>query len=123
MRIENMSDMKQDWDGTAYPDMIRNMPEIDIPLEGVRGWLLQGGRQQAVFFDIQPVGVVPPHSHCAQWGIVLAGEMELTIGGELKVYRKGDQYYIPAGVEHSAGFKSRVNVIDFFDAPDRYGTK
>ncbi len=118
-----MDDMKKNWDGTVYPDMIRNLPEIDIPFEGVRGWLLQAGDRQMVFFDIQPVGVVPPHSHCAQWGMMLEGEMELTIGGETKIYSKGDQYYIPEGVEHGASFKSRVNVIDLFDAPDRYNIK
>ncbi len=111
------------WDGTVYPDMIRNLPEIDIRVDGIRGWLLQDGSKQAVFFDIQPVGEIPPHSHCAQWGIMLEGEMSLTIGGDTKVYRKGDQYYIPKDVIHSANFLSRVNVIDIFDAPDRYKTK
>ncbi|MEA3297372.1 MAG: cupin domain-containing protein, partial [candidate division Zixibacteria bacterium] len=111
------------WDGTAYPDMIRNMPEIDIPVDGIRGWLLSGNDKQVIFFDIQPVGKIPPHSHCNQWGIVLEGKMSLTIGDETKTYRKGDWYYIPKGVVHSADFISRVNVIDVFDAPDRYSTK
>jgi len=118
-----MSDFIEEYDGTVYPEMIRNLPEIDINLDGIRGWLLQGGKTQAVFFDIQPVGVVPPHSHCAQWGLMLAGEMSLTIGNETKIYRKGDRYFIPEGTVHSAEFKSRVNVIDFFDAPDRYKIK
>ena len=100
--------------------MIRNLPEIDINVEGVRGWLLQGGQTQVVFFDIQPVGTIPPHSHCAQWGIMVEGEMSLTIGDETKTYRKGDWYFIPEGTVHSANFASRVNVIDIFDAPDRY---
>ncbi len=111
------------WDGTVYPDMIRNLPEIDIQIDGIRGRLLQGANKQAVFFDIQPVGEIPPHSHCAQWGIMLEGEMSLTIGGDMKVYRKGDQYYIPRDVIHSANSLSRVNAIDVFDAPDRYKTK
>lgn len=103
-----------------YPDMIRGLPLIDIRAEGIRGWLLQSADKQVVFFDIQPVGVVPAHSHCAQWGIMLDGEMSLMIGGETKTYRKGDRYFIPEGVEHSATFLSRVFAIDFFDAPDRY---
>ena len=118
-----MDDMKKEWDGTAYPDMIRNLPEVDLPFEGIRAWLLQGGKQQAVFFDIQPIGEVPPHSHCAQWGLMVAGEMALTIDGETKIYRKGDTYFIPEGVVHGARFITRVNVIDFFDAPDRWAAK
>jgi len=118
-----MDDLKKKWDGTIYPDMIRNMPEVDIPFEGIRAWLLQGGDQQAVFFDIQPIGEVPPHSHCAQWGIMLDGEMALTIDGKTKIYRKGDTYFIPEGVVHSATFNTRVNVIDIFAAPDRWKAK
>jgi quercetin dioxygenase-like cupin family protein len=118
-----MKELMEQWDGTVYPDMIRNLPEIDIPLKGVRGWLLQGGDRQVVFFDIEPVSEVPPHAHCAQWGFVLDGEMSLTIGDKMAVYHKGDWYFIPEGVTHSATFLSRVNVIDVFDAPDRYKTR
>ncbi len=118
-----MNDQIGQWEGTVYPEMIRNLPQVDIQLEGVRGWLLSGGGKQVVFFDIQPVGEIPPHSHCAQWGMMLEGEMSLTIDGNTKVCRKGDWYYIPEGAVHSATFHSRVNVIDVFDAPDRYKTK
>lgn len=118
-----MFEWKTEWEGTPYPEMLRSLPEIDISLPGIRGWLLRGDRTQAVFFDIQPVGTVPPHSHCAQWGVVLEGEMELTIGGSKRVYRKGDWYYIPEGVVHSAVFPERVQVIDVFDDPNRYQAK
>lgn len=111
------------WDGTPYPDMIRRLPEIDIAFEGVRGWLFQGNRNQTVYFDIQPVGEIPPHSHCDQWGLVLEGEMDLTIDGETKTYRKGDRYFIPEGVVHSAVFGTRVQVIDVFGSPNRYRVK
>ncbi len=118
-----MKELMNQWEGTVYPDLIRNLPEADIPMDGVRGWILQSGNHQAVFFDIEPVGEVPPHSHCAQWGVVLEGEMSLTIGDETRIYRKGDWYYIPEGVVHGATFLSRVNVIDVFDAPDRWKAK
>ena len=118
-----MNDQTKEWEGTPYPDMIRMLPEVDMPFEGIRAWLHQNSDSQVVFFDIQPVGVVPPHSHCAQWGLMIDGEMKLTIGEETKVYRKGDWYYIPEGVVHSATFLTRVFVIDFFDDPARYKKK
>lgn len=118
-----MNNLIEKWDSTVYPEMIRDLPEIDIKVDGIRGWLLQNSSKQVVFFDIQPVGEIPPHSHCAQWGIMIEGEMSLTIDGAAKIYRKGDWYYIPEGVVHSANFLTRVNVIDVFDAPDRYNIK
>lgn len=118
-----MEDLKKKWDSTVYPDMIRNLPEIDVPVEGIRGWLLQGEKSQLGFFDILSTAILPAHSHCAQWGMVVDGEMSLTIGDETNVYKKGDSYYIPEGVVHSAVFHTRVNVIDLFDAPDRYHAK
>jgi len=114
---------KNKWEGTPYPDMIRGLPQIDVPFKGVRGWLIQSTDKQVVFFDINPVGEVPPHSHCAQWGLVVEGEMKLTIGGETNVYRKGDWYYINEGVVHSATFLTRVHVIDVFDDTQRYKIK
>jgi len=118
-----VTDETTKWNGTPYPDLINGLPEINVPIQGVRGWLLQGGRTQAVFFVIEPIGEIPPHHHCAQWGIVVDGEMKLTIGGETKIRRKGDSYVIPEGVTHSATFLTRVHAIDVFDAPDRYQAK
>ena len=51
------------------------------------------------------------------------GEMRLNIGGKSKVYRKGDRYFIPEGVAHSATFLTRVNAIDVFADPKRYKTR
>ena len=99
---------------TSYPEMITRLPRADLPFEGVRGWVSQAPDHQVVFFDIEPVGEVPPHSHGAQWGIVVEGEMELTIGGETRRYGPGDSYYIPEGVEHGARFFTRVRAIDVF---------
>jgi quercetin dioxygenase-like cupin family protein len=106
-----------------YPAEINDLPEIDVAFTGVKGRLLQGRGQQLVFFDIEPIGEVTPHSHGAQWGVVLDGEVELTIGDDTRIYRKGDTYYIPAGVVHSARFLSRARVIDFFAEPHRYEAK
>lgn len=106
-----------------YPDVITRLPEADIPFKGVRGWLSRARDHQIVFFEIEPIGEVAPHRHGAQWGCVFEGEMELTIGGKTNTYRKGDHYYIPDGVLHSARFSTRTWLMDFFADADRYAPR
>lgn len=115
MSINNIEDI--------YPDIIKNLPEADIPFDGIRGWLSQGKDHQIVFFDIEPIGKVTEHKHGPQWGIVIEGEMDLTIGGITKTYKRGDSYVIPEGVLHSAEFKTRTWVLDFFADKERYKAK
>jgi quercetin dioxygenase-like cupin family protein len=106
-----------------YPEMITNLPEIDIPIDGIRGWLLRNDTISAVFFELDPIGKIPDHDHCAQWGMVIEGKMRFTIGGETKIYTRGDRYFIPEGVVHSAEFLTKCYVIDYFDDPNRYQEK
>jgi len=39
---------------------------------------------------------------------------------EEKSYKKGDYYYIPSGVVHSAVFSTKVFLIDYFEDRERY---
>ncbi len=58
-----------------------------------------------------------------QWGVVIEGTIELTIGRETKIYKTGDAYFIPDGVVYSARWKPGLKTIDFFSDKDRYQTK
>ncbi len=107
----------------SYPAMITNLPRVDLPLEGVTGWLLQATKQQVVFFEIQAGCSVPPHSHGEQWGIVVEGKMDLTIEGRTRRCQPGDSYHIPAGAVHGARFLTRFRAIDVFADADRYKAK
>ena len=73
-----------------FSESIKGLPRAEIPLPGVHGWLLQGSDHQLVFFEIEPIGEIPAHHHSEQWGVVVEGEMELTIGGVARLYRAGD---------------------------------
>ncbi len=107
----------------SYPDCIKSLPRARIPLRGVTGWVVQGKTAQVVFFEIEAGITIPPHSHCEQFGMVLEGELALTINGKTEICRRGDTYHIPAGVMHSAEFRTRVRVLDFFAEPQRYTTE
>ena len=106
-----------------YPQMITELPEVEIPFNGVKGWLLQGIDKQVVFFDIETIASIPEHSHGEQWGVVVDGEAELVVGGVKKILRRGDTYHIPPGVPHSVTFRTRLKAIDFFAEPNRYKPK
>lgn len=103
-----------------YPEFVKNLPRADVPVDGICGYLFQGADHQVVFFDIDPVAKIPEHSHGDQWGIVVEGQMDLTIAGQTRRYGPGDSYHIPAGAMHSAVFLSRVRVIDVFADRERY---
>ena len=103
-----------------YPEFIKNLPDIVQVFKGVNGNVLQSTDSQLVFMEIDAIGDVLPHSHGAQWGVVLEGEMLLTIDGIEKSYKKGDAYYIPSGVVHSAVFNTKVFLIDYFADRERY---
>ncbi|MHA1926235.1 MAG: cupin domain-containing protein [Candidatus Thorarchaeota archaeon] len=107
----------------TYPDIIKKLPKVKHSMEGVEGWLAQGENFQIAFFELQPTAKVPPHSHGSQYGVVMEGELALTIGEDTQVYGKGDTYTIPEGVTHHAVPKSVVLAMDFFDQADRYETE
>lgn len=66
---------------------------------------------------------LPAHSHAAQWGIVLEGKIELTIGGVKGTYTKGDRYFIPEGVAHTGRIFAGYADMTFFSQKDRYRAK
>lgn len=106
--------------GESFPEFIRSLPQVDSPLASLRGWMLQTGEALAMFYEI-PDGVeVPEHAHGAQWGVVIEGAVEFTIGGESRTYGPGDTYYVPASVAHNAVIHPGFVGIDVFADADRY---
>src|SRR5262249_57775395 len=99
---------------SPFPKVISTLPQADIAFKGVEGWLSQAKDHQLVFMDIAPIGEVAPHAHGAQWGIVVDGAMELTIGGKNHTYPTGDNYFIPQGTGHPARLRPRPLFVYFF---------
>lgn len=105
---------------TPYPEFIKSLPQPELPLDGVAAYLVTAPQTQVAFFEIAAGGVYPPHSHDAQWGIIVEGEVELTIGGVARRLGPGDSYYIGRGVEHSIKVLTDCRAIDVFEDPRRY---
>lgn len=106
-----------------FPDIVTALPEADIPFGGLKSYLLQGEQQQCVFMSYEEDASVPEHSHEAQWGVVLDGEIRLTIDGREHLFTRGDTYYIPRNVKHSAKVTKGYKDLTLFNQKDRYKTK
>lgn len=107
----------------TFPEAIRNLPEADISLRGCRAHLAQGDNHQILFMEFEEDVELSEHSHAAQWGMVLEGEITLNINGIENTYTKGDKYYIPAGIKHSGKIYAGYADITFFDEKSRYKIK
>jgi quercetin dioxygenase-like cupin family protein len=106
-----------------YPDLVKNLPEADVNWPGMRAWALTGKHGQVIFIECEVETQVGEHTHGAQFGAVLDGNLELTIEGKKNVLKKGDTYFIPAGARHSAKLSAGFRALDFFQDPERYKIK
>lgn len=106
-----------------FPDFVQTLPEVDVPFEGARGWLLEGSAQQVVFMQFSETIEVPEHQHDDQWELALAGAVELDCGGTSRRYEGGESFFIPAGTPHSATVHAGYKALIVFNSPDRYKPK
>lgn len=126
---------------TGYPDQpnfIVQPEEIDIeampassgfydiatlpgfnPLDGIRMSVMAGARMMANWVRLEPGAVVPVHDHPhEQMGLVIEGEIDMTIGDETRRVGPGVAYIVPGGVRHSgAGGPNGCLVLDIFSPP------
>ncbi|MCZ7569145.1 MAG: cupin domain-containing protein [Ardenticatenaceae bacterium] len=83
---------------------------------GVLARTFWGDKMLMSVVEFLPGATVPDHSHAhEQVGIVLEGELTMTIGDQTKVLRPGDVYVIPGDVEHNAKAEGGpAKVLDIF---------
>ena len=103
-----------------FPNIIKKLPKANVPLEGVKAYLSQGDKHQVIFMEFEKDVDLPEHSHKAQWEYVLNGKVDLLIDGVKHTYKKGDNFLIPNGVNHSGRIYAGYKSIAFFDQKDRY---
>jgi len=108
---------------SIFPEPILNLPEADIPLKGLQAYLSQGNDHQIIFMQFSEDVELPEHSHDAQWGIVLEGQIEMTIDGKTEIYKKGERYFIPKDVKHSGKIFAGYADMTYFHQKDRYSIK
>lgn len=102
------------------PELIKKHTSAVIPVDGVNSHLIQAENQQFIFMEFEQDVEIPPHSHNAQWGVVLEGEMEITISGKVHHLIKGDTYSVEKDETHSAKIKAGYKDLTLFNQKDRY---
>jgi quercetin dioxygenase-like cupin family protein len=98
-----------------YPDRIRTLPAYDGRFDAYR--LSAEGAD--VLFASYPRGTrIAPHAHETEnYGVIIRGELILTVQGRDERYGVGDWYHVPAGVEHAARFEQDTDEIEFWFEP------
>lgn len=102
------------------PSIIKELPQVNIPIDRINGHLFQGISNQAVFFEAKAGTHIPTHTHAVEWGFVIEGEFEITIGNEKKIYRKGDTFFVPENVPHSGYFITNTISFHFLNDDDYF---
>lgn len=100
-----------------YPDKIRTLPLFDGRFDAYR--LAAHGAD--VLFASYPAGTnIPPHTHDTDnHGVIIRGELILSIEGRIERYGVGDWYHVPAGIEHAADFEEETDEIEFWFGPGK----
>ena len=98
-----------------YP---QDFKEIELS-PGIVLRLVWGERIMISYATFQPNAIVQTHSHPhEQAGIVIEGEMELTIGSKTRLCKKGDAFTVPGNVEHGVvNGDTLTTVVDTFSPP------
>jgi len=69
-------------------------------------------------FHLEKGCSVPLHHHMNdQVGYVISGQVEMTIGNEVRILKAGDTYAIPGGIAHSTTALEASFMIDVFSPP------
>lgn len=105
-----------------FPEFITDLPRPDTAFD-IDAHIVPSEFAMTMFYSTDTEIDIPEHSHGPQWGVVLAGSMEMTIGGVSKTLGVGESYYVPDGVEHTTKIGAGYSGIDVFSDAHRYEVK
>lgn len=83
-----------------FPDL--NNRTMKTLLPGIQARTFWAEKMLLAIVDLDAKAIIPSHSHPhEQCGVVLNGQLQFTIAGEVGNLGPGAPYVIPGGVEHS----------------------
>ena len=98
-----------------YPNRIRSLPLYDGRFDAYQ---LDADSAQVLFASYPAGTEIPPHRHDTDnHGVIIRGELILSMNGETQRFAVGDWYHVPAGVEHAARFEQETDEIELWFDP------
>lgn len=86
--------------------------------EGIKIKVASGEQLMLSFVEISEGANMQLHSHPnEQVGIVLEGEIEITVGTVIRTLKPGDIYLLPPRVPHGIQSRCKARVLDVFTPP------
>ena len=98
-----------------FPESVRRLPRGE--LAGADVFVHDAGATQILFIEVpkgHPEVVVAPHTHDVEWGIVVEGEIVMTLGDRVETHGPGATHLIPAGLVHSFRFRPGTSSLHYF---------
>ncbi len=88
--------------------------KLDEFRPGIRSRLESGSNLTMAFMEIAPNKEGAAHDHpFDQCGVVIEGEIEMSIGDDKKLLRSMETYFIPAGAKHNwKTISSAAKILD-----------
>lgn len=104
-----------------FERVFSGFPKVRFPYDKslpVTGWLVQGPKQQVVFWHSKVAYQSKEHSHpYAEWGIVITGWCEIITPEGRRKYRAGEVFYLKPGVPHASVTSDDYRSMDVFFSP------
>jgi len=101
--------------------LVAGLPKADLGIDGLKVYISHSDNHEVWFLETETEINYPPHTHCAQWSSVLAGEITITMDGKNETFKAGEQYAIPSGVEHEVKMSTGYAEILVLDDPNILG--
>ena len=100
-----------------FHEIINKVPNRDYGVPGLTVHVDHTSTGTVYFVSAEQDVPFPAHKHAAQWTVVVSGECVFTAEGKSTTYKKGDTYFIPAGLEHQITLKAGYSEVDYVDDP------
>lgn len=121
--LADMFDIMGAWSGVDLVAIVERHTPIRLPdtrvVVGKIGVMPPTLHNKHLDFVFLREGYYAPHvhKHTSATIMVVAGEGNVTIGGEKRRYKKGDCIYVPTGVPHGFTVEVATMMLSFLDEP------